>query len=160
MRLKRLYDHTAPHAKWGTIARPCRDCNGRKKVVINDEKVDCPTCKGKGKIDQQVPPVRGVEVQQTSPVQHFSERVVAGGLAEGWLVIGDGRITIRNAIGDDVVYRIVRAPGWYCCHDGKKLNNSDEGREYVDTFFKGVPSPDPNNPSGWCRIHHYVGERE
>lgn len=162
LKLKRLYDHDAPAERWGAIAQECRDCNGRRRVIAaNDDVVDCPTCGGNGHVDRRVPPVRGVAIQVASgPVHHFSERFIHGGVAEGWLAFADGRVTIRNDVGDDAVYRITRGPGWYCCHCDAQLANSKEGALHVARTHRGAASPDPNNPSGWCRINHYVGVKE
>ena len=60
------------------------------------------------------PQVAYLEVKHTgsSPAQHFSTRLVAAGIAEGWLSIAGTQLTLKGA-ADDLVYSIVRVPGRY-----------------------------------------------
>ena len=57
-----------------------------------------------------------VEVKHTghSPAQHFSYGLVAAGLAEGWMSIKDGVLTL-HAQPEDLHYQILRVPGKYSC---------------------------------------------
>ena len=50
----------------------------------------------------------------TSPGQHFSTRLVAAGIAEGWLSIAGSQLTIKTD-GEPLVYTVVRVPGKYPC---------------------------------------------
>jgi hypothetical protein len=78
----------------------------------------------------QTPPVVShMEIKHTgqSPEQHFSTRLVAAGLAEGWLVIEGSTLTLK-AQPQDLIYQIRRTPGTY---------------------------PIEGNPSGVETIHYY-----
>ncbi len=57
-----------------------------------------------------------VEVKHTghSPAQHFSDGLVAAGLAEGWMSIKNGVLTL-HAQPEDLHYQILRVPGKYPC---------------------------------------------
>jgi len=60
------------------------------------------------------PPLSHIAVQHTgsTPDQHFSDKLVAAGLSEGWLSIADGVLTL-HAQPEDLHYRILRVPGKY-----------------------------------------------
>ncbi len=103
--------------------------------------------------------VRGVRVLRAGEKQHFSPDLVLKAQAEGWMVMADGKITIKGEAGD-VVYRIVREPGYYCCHDGAPMPDGEAARSYIAEKFPGKPSTDRNNPSGYARIHHFECVKE
>lgn len=86
--------------------------------------------------------------------QNFSTRLVAGALQEGWMEMKAGKIILK-ANPEDLVYTIIKEPGYYCCHDGKKLDDANMAKTYVEQHFAGIPSPDPNNPLGYMKINHY-----
>ncbi len=110
------------------------------------------------------PPLDRIEVLHTgvSADQHISTRVVDAGLAEGWISIGQGKLTL-HAKPEALVFTIKRLPGYYCCHCGAAL--ADAGQVLADGSTKGLAhvreehpnatSPDPGNPSGYERINHY-----
>jgi hypothetical protein len=124
--------------------------------------------------DPAQPVVTGVELRHTGikPEQNFSVRLVSQGLAEGWLELGDGTITLHTDVAP-LRYTVRRAPGYYCCHDGKRIPISDmaqqerlrtgigrlaalEARAYLATQgFAGKPSPDAANPAGYQVLEHY-----
>lgn len=60
------------------------------------------------------PPLDYIEVYHTgtSPEQHFSTGLVMKGLAEGWMWIKDGILTL-HAKPEDLHYKILRTPGDY-----------------------------------------------
>lgn len=60
------------------------------------------------------PQVAHLEVKHTGTTaeQHFSTRLVAAGLAEGWLSIDGQTLTLKSE-PDDLVYTILRVPGKY-----------------------------------------------
>ena len=105
------------------------------------------------------PKVSGVKVLHLPREQQFSPRLVERAIGERWLSIGDGLITIHAQDGDHV-YRIVRTPGYYCCHCEKSLENSRDGQEHVHSEHRDVPSPDVNNLSGWRKDNFYAGVNE
>lgn len=124
--------------------------------------------------------LNGPEIGQR---QNFSPRLIERGAAEGWLSIGGGFITITTTPGEpDMVFRIVRTPGRYCCFDDSKLEGSErEAREHVldnhassgksgfelqimdgegNVVRSGfVKSPDPANPAGYRQDNFYATER-
>ena len=110
----------------------------------------------------------------TSPEQNFSGRLVDAALADGWMAISGNKLTIKTD-GEPLAYTITRQPGYYCCHDGKPIPLSQrarderlrdpthaklaasEARAYLEKAgFNGKPSPDPQNPAGYCAIDHYA----
>ena len=103
-------------------------------------------------------PLAHVKVLDAPPTQDFSEGFVKNALAEGWLSIGRGVITIE-AEPVPVQYRIVRGPGHYCCHCGQKLEGQVEARAHVAELHAGESSPDPQNPSGYADATFYSCER-
>jgi len=106
-----------------------------------------------------VPKFVGVNVLTAGPRQNFSERVFNRGIAEGWLAVSKGRITVTAKNGD-VVYRVVRGPGYYCCHDGAPMSDGKAAQKYIAEKFNGVRSPDPSNPSGYERLNWFECVKE
>lgn len=114
--------------------------------------------------DGPYPSVRGIKVLRAGERQHFSPRLVEGGVAEGWLSMAEGKIVIHGEDGR-VVYRIERTPGFYCCHCGRKLDDSPGAKTHVEkthgqlgpdgSVVSMPPSPNPENPSGYERINYY-----
>lgn len=107
----------------------------------------------------------GVEVLRVGGkggLQHISPNIIEGGVSEGWLSMGDGRITIHAESGD-VALKIVQRPGRYCCHCEEKLDDDARGeaaRAHVMTHHAGTESPDKQNPAGYCCINAYVCAKE
>lgn len=99
----------------------------------------------------------------THPEQNFSARLVAQGLAQGWLAIGGGKLTLTTVDPDleseaKLEYTIVRGPGLYCCHCAKRLEDDVTGelaRGHVAEAHPGAESPDRDNPAGYRRITGY-----
>jgi len=118
--------------------------------------------------------VSGVELRHTGihPEQNFSDRLVEGACAEGWMTVADGAITMQTDVGP-LRYTVKRTPGYYCCHDGKRIPISDaaqrerlrtgigrlaaaEARAYLATHgFAGKKSPDPAHPAGYQVLDYY-----
>lgn len=108
-----------------------------------------------------------VYVKRRNPVGtttrwHPSPRLISGGVSEGWLMLGGGAVRI-TADNGEAVFRILSPPGHYCCHCGEKLSGHppDCLEHVVKRHSKGgkvLPSPDPNNPSGWRLDSHYTCE--
>lgn len=55
--------------------------------------------------------------------QNFSQRLVAHGLAEGWLT-RDGDHLLLKTEGEPLRYRIKREPGYYCRSTGERIDIS------------------------------------
>jgi hypothetical protein len=158
LKLKRLYDQEAPRESWGKIESPCPTCTGRG-VVINaaNTGVDkCSACAGTGTAVRPVPPVIGVQVLNAGKTQHFSTRLVEGGLAEGWLSMAQGIISLGS--GPTVTrYKIESGPGLYCCFCQAKQDDSVSAQGHVARAHAGGTSPDESNPSGYRRDNFYTG---
>jgi hypothetical protein len=111
--------------------------------------------------------LKGVKVIHAGPKQKFSPSSLLDGMSQGWLTMADGVITVRNADGADVQYRVVRTPGYYCCHCGEKLPgdpaviDGPEGaavrKKHVEDSHRGKKSPDPENPSGYMGTNSFKG---
>ena len=116
------------------------------------------------KSDPKNPRINGVRVLSlgATPDQHFSPELVLSAIADGWMTMADGKITLKAEDGD-VVYNIRRVPGYYCCHDGATIvdagirlaDGRTVGQKYVADHFPDAASPDPGNPAGYERIHYF-----
>lgn len=124
--------------------------------------------------DPANPVVTGVELRHTGihAEQNFSVRLVSQALAEGWMEVSGDTILLHTDAGP-LRYSVKRAPGYYCCHDGKRIPISEmaqherlrsgigrlaaaEARAYLATQgFAGKASPDPANPAGYLVLEHY-----
>lgn len=60
------------------------------------------------------PKVTHVEIVHTGKdaEQHFSVKLIAQGVADGWLILEGNRLTMK-ATPEDLHYTIVRVPGYY-----------------------------------------------
>jgi hypothetical protein len=75
-------------------------------------------------------PLAGVELASTPPKEHaLSDVFVAQGLAEGWISLGQGKLTLHFTNHDDVVYDIVEAPGRY--EDADELSGVRQENRYL-----------------------------
>jgi len=88
--------------------------------------------------------------------QNFAPRYVERAVSEGWMSLSRGTLTI-HAAGADLVYKIVRGPGRWCCHCGEKLPDDDHpkgelARQHVAEKHAGKKSPDPSNPAGYVLV--------
>lgn len=106
--------------------------------------------------DPSKPVVRGVSVLQAGKRHNFGHRLIEQGVSEGWLSLASGQITIQSK--PPVVYRVLKVPGYYCCHDGARMTDGAAARAYIAAKFAGKPSPDRNNPSGYAKLNHYECE--
>lgn len=126
--------------------------------------------------DADHPRCTGVELRHTGThaEQNFPMKVVLQAVAEGWMeVVPMARLILLKTDVGVLRYAIKREPGHYCCHNGERIPISDlaqrermttgigrlsakEARAYMDAAgFSGVPSPDPQNPSGYMVLDHY-----
>lgn len=107
--------------------------------------------------------VTGVEVKYAKAVgseQHFSPRLIEGGIAEGWLSTDYTKKLTIDGENKELVYEILRRPGTYCCHCDKSVDDSPAGAAHVAAAHKGKKSPDPSNPSGFRRDNFYACRRK
>ncbi len=162
MQLKRIYDHDAPKEKWSTRTEVCKGCDRGKVVNADRDGVDdCPICGGDGQIKVAVPPVSGIKVLRAGRVQRFTQNFVNGGLQEGWLSMGDGRIVL-HAEPENLTYRIVRVPGAYCCHCDEPVVGgltpalALESMRHVAQAHAGEECADPHHPSGYRQENCYT----
>lgn len=110
------------------------------------------------------PVVSGVKLLRANKRQHFSQSFIDGGMAEGWLSVGGGKITVTGTNGK-AEYLIVARPAIYCCHCDEQIGALNEGatpegakkmRAHVDGAHKGIVSPDPNNPAGYRQDNFFA----
>lgn len=152
--LKRLYDEE-------DLARYSKEKDSRVasevarfvKTGLDQEDAES-LVRRKGDLGLRPPKVSGVVIQAAGPRWNVSPELVAKAAAEGWLKIGDGKITILGG-EKSVSYTVKRIPGYYCCHCGVPLEGSAEARKHVDGMHPKTPSPDKSNPGGYQRINHY-----
>lgn len=104
------------------------------------------------------PIITGVRVLHAGSKQLFSTKIVEKGMDQGWISRGKKRITIHGADGD-IEYRVLRVPGYYCCHTGRDLGSEKKAKAHIAELYPDTSSPDPNNPSGYRRTLHYECER-
>lgn len=105
------------------------------------------------------PPLKQIHVKHTGthPEQQFSRRLVDAGLHEGWISLGQGKLTLHTAEGD-LAYTIVRVPGTYCCYCNLALGDDPSGvtgRDHVALMHAGESCDDQDNPAGYRVTHAY-----
>ena len=103
------------------------------------------------------PKIAYIEVKHCGDRQNLNQRFIDRGIAEGWLSIGDGKISIRTD-DEPLVFKVKRVPGHYSCFDGSKLNGEDEAKAHVAK--QDDKSPDPQHPAGYQKIAYYECARE
>lgn len=67
-------------------------------------------------------PLPVIGVLRASDRMHLSPNLVQGGIMEGWLAMGEGRIVIHGLQGD-VVYRIDALPGDVIVDGRREVHN-------------------------------------
>lgn len=109
---------------------------------------------------------------------HVGQRTIDKGLAEGWLTVGGGKLTLKTADGEpDVQYEIVQPPGYYCVYCGVAVGSTKRGLQHIVEVHAGEKlatlTPEGklpenctqemvdqiNNPSGVARFNHFVARR-
>lgn len=98
--------------------------------------------------------VRGPEIGEA---QNFSTKFVEKQQASGLLTMDKNTIVLNTV--PPMKFRIVRRPGYYCCHDDAPMDDDKSAKAYLEQHFKGKPSPDRNNPAGYRRDNFYSCER-
>lgn len=101
----------------------------------------------------------GIEILRAKQVQHFSPGFVERGVAEGWIIMGKGRIVLEG-VGSKAIYRIMRIPGYYCCHCEGPLPDGSAGKVHVALAHAEDKSPDTSNPAGYRRDNFFACEKE
>ena len=104
--------------------------------------------------DKKDAKVIGVEVVRAKDRQHFSPNILQMGAAQGWLKQADGKITIGKD-ANAVTYKVMRGPGYYCCHCRKAMDDGASARAHIEAEHAGEKSPDQSNPAGYERTHYY-----
>lgn len=92
-----------------------------------------------------------------TPNQNFSSGLIDAAVSEGWATLSKGQL-ILHVVPEDLVYTIKRVPGRYCCHCGEKLPDDATGelaRSHVAREHSNAPSPDKQNPAGYCMVNAY-----
>lgn len=101
-----------------------------------------------------LPKIAHIEVKHCGKKQNLNQGFIERGVAEGWLSIGDGKITIRTRAEEpDLIFNIERAPGRYSCYTGEKLGGEAAAKAHVATQ-KGK-SPYPQHPAGYQNQAYY-----
>ena len=112
-------------------------------------------------VDRQNPTVLGVQVLRAKDFQRFSPDLVAAGVAQGWIVVEGNTLTVKNSVPNDdgsytvqnIVYRIVSRPGYYCCQCDAPVANAEDAKAHILAEHPDQTSPDPSNPAGYRRTH-------
>ncbi len=97
--------------------------------------------------------IDSIEVKRYSENQKFSQKFINNMMADGFVTMTQGKIVLHTQ--PELTYAIKQVPGYYCCHDGKKMDGAAEAQKYIDENFAGVESPDKNNPAGYCKQDFY-----
>lgn len=96
----------------------------------------------------------------TTQNQNFSSGLIDAAITEGWATLSKGQL-ILHVVPEDLVYAIKRVPGRYCCYCDTKLPDDATGelaRSHVAREHAGAPSPDKQNPAGYCMVNAYECE--
>lgn len=88
-------------------------------------------------------------------IQHFTQKLLDTLLQDGFLTMGKGKLTLETMV-DAVEFKVLRTPGYYCCHTGEKLDGEKEARAHIKARFAGKASPCKNNPSGYSKDNFYT----
>ena len=104
------------------------------------------------------PRLRGIQLLHAGPRQNFSARILERGVAEGWISMGEGKVVLRTI--PPTAYRILRTPGYYCCHCQKALDDGPAGQAHIAAAHPGKASPDASNPAGYRKDNFYACVRE
>ena len=95
-----------------------------------------------------------VEVIRKSKKQNFTRKFIDKSVESGLMTLTKGSIVLHTV--PELTYKIIRGPGIFCCFDNERISDQEEARAYVAKNFKGVPSPDSNNPSGYRDDRFYA----
>lgn len=138
MLLKRIYKRVLDEKD-----NPIIDLHG--KIVLEMDEKDKPI------IDH----VKVIRKSKNSK-QNFSTKFILNGFKSKLVSIVDDVITLNTK--PELNFKIIREPGYYCCHDDEPCGTGAEARSYLEENFKDIESPDPNNPSGYRKDNFYATE--
>ena len=108
-------------------------------------------------LDGGEPVVDTIKVKRLSKHQNFTQKFIDKAVREGYATLSKGKVIIHTQDGD-LEFKILRSPGYFCCHDNKSLGGEKECRDYVKDNFAGIDSPDKNNPSGYRKDNFHACE--
>ncbi len=107
-----------------------------------------------------------VKVLRLSDRQRFSPSAVLEGVMAGFMTLSRGRLVIHGTApgaertAADVVFKIKRVPGLWCCHCRARMSDSVQAQQHVIANHAGQASPDRNNPAGYEQLNALDCERE
>lgn len=156
MKVKKVYDQDSL-AKWKTEVDVMFEKIKVKLLEVGFSEEEATNVARNRAVSSVAPPkVNYVELEHTgtSAGQRFSTHLVAQGVSDGWMVVLGDKLIIK-AKPEDLLYDIKRAPGYYCCFDGKSLPDAIMAAAYVKQHYVGQQSPDPSNPLGYEKINFY-----
>ncbi len=94
--------------------------------------------------------------------QKFIQETINTLMEDGFLSMSKGVITVHGRLDKDTPldlnYKVIRKPGYYCCHDEKLLAGEEAAREYVAKNYPDTDSPDPQNPAGYRKDDFFYCE--
>jgi len=120
----------------------------RLKRIFIDEIVDG---------QEGVKVLKHIKVLRAGKIQNFSPKIIERFIAEGLMVI-NGKEIVLNTV-PPLKYRVVRGPGYYCCHCNAAVGDSSAAKEHILSAHAGEASPDPFNPAGYRKDNFYHCER-
>ena len=87
--------------------------------------------------------VSGVRIKDTgsSPKQTWAARQVEQYMSEGWMALRGDQIVITAEDGDELVYDIVRRPGYYCASTGERIPISEPAMGQFMTQSEATLAP-------------------
>jgi hypothetical protein len=99
-----------------------------------------------------------IEAETAPDIQRFTQRFMDMGESEGWLTVHDAILTIKSK-PQDIVYKIVKYPGVYCCHCELSVTDGNNAKVHVAENHNGIPSPDDFNKAGYRYDNFYECQR-
>jgi len=108
-------------------------------------------------LEKGEPVVDTIKVKRLSKRQNFTQKFIDNAVREGYATLSKGKVILHTQDGD-LEFKILRSPGYFCCHDNKSLGGEKECRKYVKDNFNDIASPDKNNPSGYRKDNFHACE--
>ncbi len=110
---------------------------------------------GENELDQHGQPILDhIKVLRHSKKQNFTQKKIDQGVTDGFMTLSKGQI-ILHAKPADLIYKIIRAPGYYCCFDNSKHGGEAEARQYTKDKYAGEVCDDSNNPAGYRKDNFF-----
>jgi hypothetical protein len=98
-----------------------------------------------------------LKVTQVSQTQKLTQPLINQLILEGLCSINRDTITIHTE-PEELRYKVIAIPGYYCCFDNAKLADQFEARKYIAENFAEQESPDPQNPAGYRNDSFFLCE--